>query len=58
MKTISKLKITSEMKKTSKMKIILKKQLLCERQLARCWNTHGAGHITLCGVFFISIFQT
>ena len=29
-----------------------KKQLLHERQLTRCWNTHGAGHITLCGIFF------
>ena len=23
------------------------------RQLACCWNTHGAGHITLCGIFKI-----
>ena len=28
-----------------------KKQLLHERQLTRCWNTHGAGHNTLCGIF-------
>ena len=32
-----------------------KKQLLHERQLTRCWNTHGAGHITLCGIFEESI---
>ena len=29
-----------------------KKQLLHEKQLTRCWNTHGAGHITLCGIYF------
>ena len=31
----------------------MKNQLLHKRQLTRCWNTHGAGHITLCGIFLL-----
>ena len=32
-----------------------KKQLLHEKQLTRCCNTHGAGHITLCGIFDLAV---
>ena len=27
-----------------------------QRGLAHCWKAHGAGHIPLCGIFFIYIF--